>query len=87
MDTITIFLVLGILIITNVIAFFIYKRKYTWKMVFVEKNDRGVNSDTWYWEIPSHDGKRVWLTDEQLLTGKVRANGLQNHPHIKIDTI
>jgi hypothetical protein len=77
--------ILSISILINILLALAYRKKCFWKMVYVDRNNRGFNSDTWYWEVPSHDGKKVWLTDEQLLAGKVRADGLESHPYIKVD--
>ena len=49
-------------------------------MVYVDRNSENVS----YWEVPSHDNKKVWLTDEQLLIGKVRASGLENYPYVVV---
>lgn len=43
-----------------------------WRIVHVDTTGRGPNADTFYHVPPNHDGRELWLTDEQVLAAKLR---------------
>jgi len=56
------------------------KPRTAWRKVWVDREGRSARADCWYW-VSTHGGNEVWITDEEMLAGKVRADGLRNHPH------
>lgn len=59
--------------------------KREWRKVYVSGKGRGGRADDWYWVSPTHEGRELWLTDESVIQGKVRASGLQNHQYFYMD--
>lgn len=68
-------------VVTGVyLAYALRQFKSHWRIVRVCPLRRGPNADSHY-NVAVHQGREVWLTDEQLLAGKVRATSLASQPH------
>lgn len=75
MTTVLLALLLAILcaaIVVCVLGWVRAERRARWRIVKVDTHGRGPNADTFYHVPPPHEGRELWLTDEQVLAAKLR---------------
>lgn len=74
------FVIMGAVVVALYAMYCFKHYRCKWRRVRVSPLRRGPNADTHY-NVAVHQGREVWLTDEQILEGKVRASSLIAHPY------